>query len=253
MINDDRETAKALFANLQKNERQRTCGEEAALRYKNNHEHRFHKTLEICKQLVPNSYAHVLDVGPSYLTKLLAQEYAKVTTLGLDIANDDGGQRDDCTTSLSLPHITFELNTAQYPDRWPKVSQNFDLIVYAETIEHLTIAPEYSLVFLASLLAKDGILLVTTPNAVTIMKRFILLLKGKNPYERIRLFAENPGHYREYTMSELLDIGTRCQLDAVYTKHINFYISNNSIYGLLKNLRPTFGDSLAIAFRKQHP
>lgn len=251
MSNDNRKRAQALFESLRQAERLRTCGDEAAQRYQKIHEYRFQKTLEICKQLVPNSRARVLDVGPSYLTKLLAQTYSDVSTLGLDITIDDGGQRNVSTITLALPHITFELNNTPNPDRWPDVQQPFDLVVYAETIEHLPIAPEYSLVFLKNLLTENGILLVTTPNAATIMKRLILLLKGKNPYEQIRLYAENPGHYREYTMNELVTIGARCQLDEVQTEYFNFYLPANIIQGLLKNLKPTFRDSLVVAFRRQ--
>jgi hypothetical protein len=122
--------------------------------------------------------------------------------------------------------------------------------VYAETLEHLYTAPVYSLAFLSSFLAEKGILLVTTPNAAMIMKRFILLLKGKNPFEQIRLIGENPGHYREYTMKELIDIGAQCQLDHIYAEYINFYSSTNIIYGFLKCLKSTFKDSLVVAFRR---
>ena len=105
--------------------------------------------------------------------------------------------------------------------------------------------------FLKNLLTENGILLVTTPNAATIMKRLILLLKGKNPYEKIRCIAENPGHYREYTMNELIAIGARCQLDPVYAEYINFYSPANIIHGFLKHLKSTFQDSLVVAFRRK--
>jgi hypothetical protein len=250
-MNNNKEAAKILFANLQEKERGRTCGREAAQLYQKIHNFRFHKTFEICKRLVPNSNAHVLDVGPSYLTKLLTEFYSNVCTLGLDTNIDDGGQRETSTIALGLPHITFDLRLTPYPDRWPDIHQSFDLIVYAETIEHLPIAPEYSLVFLSNFLSENGILLVTTPNAAMIMKRFILLLKGKNPYEQIRSFGENPGHYREYTMDELITLGTRCKLEVVHTEFINFYPYGNIFYRLLKSSKPTMRDSLVIAFRKQ--
>jgi 2-polyprenyl-3-methyl-5-hydroxy-6-metoxy-1,4-benzoquinol methylase len=250
MKNDNRQRNTMLLEELRENERFRTSGEEAARLYHNIHQSRFIKTLEICKELVPDPNARVLDVGPSYFTTLLAQEYKNVSTLGLDITTDHGGQRNTSTLALGLPHIKFELNNSQAIGRWPKVVHPFDLIVYAETLEHLYTAPEYSLVFLGSLLTERGILLVTTPNAAMIMKRLILLLKGKNPFEKIRLLGENPGHYREYTMQELVDIGKQCRLDLVYAKYINFYASVNFVYGLLKCLKTTFKDSIVLAFRR---
>jgi 2-polyprenyl-3-methyl-5-hydroxy-6-metoxy-1,4-benzoquinol methylase len=242
---------KILVDKLQEQERRRTSGKEAALRYENIHHDRFQKTVKICRELVPPPDAQVLDVGPSYLTTLLARAYHNVSTLGLDTATDDGGQRSNSTLALSLPHITFELNNSRDIEHWPRVTKRFDFIVLAETLEHIHTAPEYSLIYLSSLLNENGLLLVTTPNAATIMKRLILLLKGKNPYEHIRLNAENPGHYREYTMKELIDIGIRCQLQPVYTRHINFYTAADFLQGFLKRLYPSFKDSIVIAFRKK--
>ncbi|MGD0590859.1 MAG: methyltransferase domain-containing protein [Bacteroidota bacterium] len=250
MKNEKLQQSKIFLEELRERERLRTCGEEAARRYQINHHDRFFKTLEICKKIVPDPRARVLDVGPSYFTTLLAQEYKDVSTLGLDIMTDHGGQRNASAIALALPHVMFELNNSRDIRRWPKVARPFDLIVFAETLEHLYTAPEYSLAFLGSLLTEKGILLVTTPNAAMIMKRLILLLKGKNPYEKIRLIGENPGHYREYTMKELLDIGTLCRLDPVYAEYINFYASANFIYGFLKRLKPAFKDSFVIAFRR---
>ena len=152
--------------------------------------------------------------------------------------------------ALALSHVKFDLNNSQDIRHWPKVARPFDLIVFAETLEHLYTAPEYSLAFLGSLLTEKGILIVTTPNAAMIMKRLILLLKGKNPYEKIRLIAENPGHYREYTMKELVNIGAQCRLNSVYAEYINFYAPANFIYGFLKCLKSTFKDSFVVAFRR---
>ena len=239
------------FNKLRENERARTCGAEAVQRYQKIHARRFQRTIEICKQLAPNPHIHVLDIGPSSLTNFLSREYDHVSTLGLDPAEDEGGQNEPSLLDLHLPHISFELNNSPYPDRWPSVRQTFDLIVFAETMEHLSIAPEYSLVFLASLLSEHGILLVTTPNAATIMKRFILLLKGKNPYEPIRLFSENPGHFREYTMREMIGLASICQFDVLFMKYINFYSAASILQTLLKNLYPGFRDSLVMAYRKQ--
>jgi 2-polyprenyl-3-methyl-5-hydroxy-6-metoxy-1,4-benzoquinol methylase len=250
MKNEKIQQSKILLEELRERERLRTSGEEAARNYQIIHNNRFHRTLEICKELIPDPRARVLDVGPSYFTTLLAQEYRNVSTLGLDIMTDHGGQRHDSVIALALPHVKFELNNSKDINRWPKVARPFDLIVFAETLEHLYTAPEYSLMFLGNLLTEKGILLVTTPNAAMIMKRFILMLKGKNPYEHIRLIGENPGHYREYTMKELIDIGAQCRLDPIYAKYINFYDSTNYIYGFLKCLKSTFKDSFVVAFRR---
>jgi 2-polyprenyl-3-methyl-5-hydroxy-6-metoxy-1,4-benzoquinol methylase len=251
MKNDRLRQQKILLEKLIEKERLRTSGEEASQRYLVIHKNRFQKTLEICNKLVPDSGARVLDVGPSYFTTLLAQKYKSVSTLGLDIMTDHGGHRHDSTLNLARPHVKYDLNESKNISSWPQVARPYDLVLFAETLEHLYTAPEYSLTFLGSLLTEKGILLVTTPNAAMIMKRFILLLKGKNPYEHIRLIEENPGHYREYTMKELIDIGTQCQLNPIYAEYINYYAPTNYFYGLLKRINSTFNDSFIIAFQKK--
>jgi 2-polyprenyl-3-methyl-5-hydroxy-6-metoxy-1,4-benzoquinol methylase len=234
----------------------RTCGTEAAERYRNNHTYRFDRTINICKKLVPDIKTRVLDIGVSQLTILLKQYYGNVTTLGYPIAEDGGGQRTKEVMTLSSSHIIYDLNNAEHFENWPDIKEKFDLIVFAETVEHLKIAPEYALTFLRLMLTEKGIILVTTPNAVTIMKRLILLLKGKNPYERIRMFSENPGHYREYTMREMMDIGKRSGLEVVHEEFVNMYKAASVTQSFLKRLHPSFRDTIVVAYQRRkdmHP
>jgi 2-polyprenyl-3-methyl-5-hydroxy-6-metoxy-1,4-benzoquinol methylase len=79
-------------------------------------------------------------------------------------------------------------------------------VIAAEVIEHVHTAPELVFRFLATLLRPGGRLIVQTPNAAALPHR-IELLFGRNPFERIRLDPNDPGHYREYTVDELLAIG----------------------------------------------
>jgi Methyltransferase domain len=87
------------------------------------------------------------------------------------------------------------------------------LIVFSEVLEHLSVAPEFVFAFLNSLLADNGILICTMPNAADVAKR-LRLAYGQNPFERLRLYAANPGHISEYTRQELCDtaysVGLRC-------------------------------------------
>jgi 2-polyprenyl-3-methyl-5-hydroxy-6-metoxy-1,4-benzoquinol methylase len=218
---------------------------ESAKQYLVDHEVRFRETLALCKQLVPEPDARVLDVGQSYFTKLLSDYYRQVCTIGLDPSIDVGGHRSTETDARDLKHIQYDLNNSAHPESWPLVMGGFDLIVYAETIEHLTIAPEYSMMCLAGLLSPKGILLMTTPNAATFSKRVKIFL-GKNPFEMIRLLGNNPGHFREYTLAELSSIAARCNLRVVYAKRKNFYSHNSLLRKVIKNLHPSFRDSLVM-------
>lgn len=135
----------------------------------------------------------LLDVGASRLTSLIRERFGiPVDTLGFgeDRAAPEGR------------HFAFDLNLAQSPQTWRRDLPQYDFIVLAEVLEHLYTAPELVLGFLETLLTADGLLVLQTPNAASLPKRIKLLL-GRNPYERIRLDARNPGHFREYTRREL--------------------------------------------------
>jgi len=144
------------------------------------------------------------------LTAYLSTFYRDIHTLGLDPQTDDGGHRE--TQDLrAIPHITFDLLDAPSVACWPECG-TFDLIVFSEVIEHLHVAPAFVLAFLRALLSPDGVLVCTTPNAIEITKR-IRLLAGRNPYEQIRFYPANPGHIREYTQEELVNIAASVGLD----------------------------------------
>lgn len=192
---------KRVLESLIQSEKKRTSSVEAKENYLAVHNHRFMYSLEICKKLISSPESRILDIGRSHFTTLLAEYYEDVTSLGFSLDIDGGGHREK-EQNENLDHIIFDLSDSKDFEKWPEVENKFDLIVYAETIEHIYIAPEFTLLMLHSLLSEGGKLLITTPNAVAFHKRVRLML-GMNPYEKLRFFDQNPGHYREYTMPEL--------------------------------------------------
>jgi SAM-dependent methyltransferase len=141
---------------------------------------------------LPEAEPKVLDIGPSPFTERLRQRYAHVTTLGFPL----GG-----TEHMGLPHIPFDLAWAA-DGRPIETDVRFDLVVFAEVLEHLTVPPEAVLPALAAVMRPGAALLLQTPNAASLFKRLELLF-GRNPYEPLRLSRDNPGHFREYTGAEL--------------------------------------------------
>lgn len=149
--------------------------------------------LRLLESLGVNAQTRVLDIGPSHFTTLARNKSgARVDTLGFgeDKRSSDGD------------HYEFDLNRAQRHEDWRRDLPRYDVIVMAEVLEHLYVAPQLTLAFVKSLLAPRGHLIIQTPNAASITKR-IRLLVGKNPFEMIRTDPQNPGHYREYTAAEL--------------------------------------------------
>ena len=226
-------------------EKAKTCGSEASSIYSKRQKKRFATTFDICKKYVPDRHSRVLDIGRSNLTYMLSQYYSHVFTLGYDLTVDAGGHRE--TVQLgNVEHITYDLNESKNPETWPDYPNSFDLIVYCETLEHLTTPPEFSLLMLKYLLKPGGFIIVTTPNAVSIHKRIIILM-GKNPYERIRYYGLNPGHFREYTKEELVEIAELCNLKIVECRTINFKPSKYFVLRCLKRI-PPFKDTILAVF-----
>lgn len=148
-----------------------------------------------------------LDVGNSFQTvllKVLGPSW-QVDTLGYydhRFSAQDGSR-----------HWEMDLNDAYFEERWPELEgEGYDLIVFAEVIEHLYTSPEQVLNCLKSLLRPGGRILVQTPNAAALKKR-LKLLGGRNPYELIRLDRGNPGHFRELTVADLRRYAKLCGLE----------------------------------------
>jgi hypothetical protein len=212
-----REMLKRRVGQLVDTEKASTCGQASRRNYRHTHEARFADILRLSRRHVPDPLARVLDVGRSELTAYLRSCYSNIHTLGLDPSMDDGGHR-EVTQMDTVPHITFDLLNSHIPSSWPECN-GFYLIVFSEVLEHLCVAPEFVFAALGSLLADGGVLICSTPNAANFAKRVHLAL-GRNPYERLRLYAMNPGHVREYTKQELYEIaesvGLRCKEQAYF-------------------------------------
>ena len=198
-------------------EKKVTCGKEAARKYKESSMKRFQYLLGMCKALNPEKSIDVLDVGRSYLSFMLSEYYNNLTTLGFEL-DDDGDQELD---KKNIDHLVFDLNRSQDTNLWPR-DKKYDLIICSQVIEHLHVAPEFSLLFLKYLLKPEGLLICSTPNAAAIHKRLKMVF-GKNPFEKIRFYGKNPGHFREYTHKELKDMGKKCGLDFVSHKYLNSF------------------------------
>lgn len=201
------------------------------------HAPRFAFLLRILKERSPGTPERVLDIGLSPFTASLARSLGSpVDSLGLEF-------------DAELAHgrqYHFDLNDAQDDRRWRTDLGPYDVIVFAEVVEHLYTAPEKVLRYLHSLMAPGGALVLQTPNAAALRKRLKLLL-GRNPYERIRLDRANPGHFREYTVEELHGIlaqtgfsvrntWMRYYFDSRFARHETGHEAPALVVGAVKNL-----------------
>ena len=81
-------------------------------------------------------------------------------------------------------------------------------------------------------LQPGGVLILQTPNAVFLPKR-IKMAFGFNPFERIRQTANNPGHFREYTLAELVEIVHAAGYTVVSSSRKNYFSPSNPLLRLL--------------------
>jgi len=159
----------------------------------------------------------ILVVGPGYEVRLLQHLLdARIDTIGLGAHAMDDVER----------HVEFDLRDIGRGSTLPPLRE-YDAIVVAEVIEHLPLPPEAVLGPLAELLAPGGVLLVQTPNAARLDNRW-KLMRGRNPFERMRGDASNPGHMREYTAPELSEIGRAAGLIPLVTTHHNYFGSGGA-------------------------
>jgi SAM-dependent methyltransferase len=211
------------------------------------HERRFRFLLDAAGRAVPQA-ARVLDVGLGPQTALLRERWpeARLDTLGF---------LEPRFAVASAQHYEYDLTRCADPSGWPPLN-SYDLIVFAEVIEHLHVPPHVVLAGLARYLAPEGVLLLQTPNAVAAWKR-LEILRGRNPYDHIRETPTDPGHLREYTLAEILDAGRRAGLQAQQWWMENYFGQRGplrrAVYGLACALAPgPARDGITVAFRRSN-
>ena len=147
------------------------------------HRPRFMFLIEVLRSCGAKASSRILDIGASPLSSLIAAELGiRVESMGLESASE----------AKDFTHHQFDLNALQDRTQWRTDFGPYDIIVFAEVLEHLYTAPELVLPYLRELLVTGGVLLLQTPNAVAFRKRAKMVL-GVNPFERIRTERDNPG------------------------------------------------------------
>jgi 2-polyprenyl-3-methyl-5-hydroxy-6-metoxy-1,4-benzoquinol methylase len=125
--------------------------------------------------------------------------------------------------------------------------------VCGEVIEHLHVAAVPFLRHLAARLEHGGHLILQTPNAAALPNRLRLLL-GRNPYEPIRDEPGNPGHFHEYTVSELRDAVIAAGFEVERLVAANYFdhgSRKNRVYRSLEPVLPaTLREGITIVARR---
>lgn len=183
----------------------------------------------------------LLDVGPHFLTELLGISFPGATL------NTLGFRNPSCYSEERVHrHFEHDLNATESELAVPE----HDVVVMAEVIEHLHTAPELVLGFVTGFLKPGGFLVLQTPNAVAWSKR-LAMLRGVNPFEPIRTSTRNPGHFREYTASELHELGARTGLALGRTDLADYFnVPMKAPVRALCRLRPELRQGITLVFRR---
>jgi hypothetical protein len=175
--------------------------------------------------------ASILDIGPSYFTGLLLNRFPDDTVCTMGFVHDTsrGGHLPRLVKLDLKNHFNFDLNEAQDQAKRLTIPAQ-DIVVFAEVIEHLHASPLPVLRYIHSFMSQGGHLVLQTPNAVSLRKRWVML-KGKNPFEKIRESRDNPGHFREYTKQELLDYLSQAGFSIDSVKLVDYFpVSKKEAY-----------------------
>jgi SAM-dependent methyltransferase len=209
-------------------------------RYLDLHSPRFAYVLPLVAAGEPE---RILDVGPHFLTELLGVSFPSATLDTLGFRNPSCYREERVAR-----HFDFDLNEVQ-AGVLPELPEH-DVVVMAEIVEHLYTAPELVLAFIHDVLAPGGRLILQTPNAAAWNKR-LALLRGVNPFEPIRESRQNPGHFREYTASELRRLGDEVGLEVTRLELVDYFnVPMKAPARLLSDLRPRMRQGITVVYRR---
>lgn len=216
------------------------------------HRRRFEHLFRLLDELAKSApLRRILDVGPFIQTSMTRDRFpdTDVDTLGFEDPRFPRRPNDT--------HYDLDLNSIPDETKRPPIG-GYDVIVLAEVLEHLRVAPLSVLRWLGSALRPGGHLIVQTPNACSIQKR-IAMIRGRNPFEMITIEdvrAPDLGHIREYTVRELRELGVAAHLEPVRSLAANYFNGGRLIHKAFVSagplLPPGLRDGITIVYRRRN-
>jgi len=157
----------------------------------------------------------ILDIGTSPFTFLYKKYFnAKVSTIDLT-----GLYKRRC----ELNNIEFKKCNILKEDI-PFPDNEFDIVIFTEVFEHLIGPPQLIFGRIRKVLKDNGVLVFSTPNIASYYN-LIMLLFGKSILTPVNLLykeetpgkwiAHGYGHWRKFTMNELINLLSEYQFKAI--------------------------------------
>ena len=203
--------------------RQGGASEQLVLNYLMSDFKRFLHTLD----LIPRASGKLLEIGANpYFTTQLIDRF-----LDYDIhctnyfGKTDGGDGEQTLLNESGEKRSFKYEHCNVEhDELPYPNDYFDVILYCEVMEHLTMDPHAVLLKLRQKLKPDGCLILTTPNAVR-LTNVTKMLFGANVFNFYSAAGIYGRHNREYTLDEVQKLLTHSgfELEKKYTADVTHH------------------------------
>lgn len=199
--------------------RGRAIGKEHVLNYLLSSHHRTQEIVALIRRL--DRHKRILDLGIGYgiYDIILKTEY------GFDISGMEIPANIPAYCRLpqahGIPIIPGELSAT----RCPLSDGSFDVVIFAEVLEHLRVSPFRALTEIRRILKPEGLLLLATPN-ISRLSNILNLLRGRNITESLpdddaglNHVTDNIMHIHEYTMKELTLLMTRAGYKIIKSVH----------------------------------
>jgi len=207
-----------------------------------------------------NIQGQCLELGANpYFTTMLLKKF---TDLEINLANyfgHDGpgeykqavdyiepGSGEKNSECFAFQHFNIEQDRFPYPDN------KFDLVIFAEIIEHLTNDPCMVLREIKRVLKTNGSLILTTPN-VARLENITRLINGTNIYDPYSGYGPYGRHNREYNRHELDQLlrfegyePTVCFTADVHTNNAQAFCSVEKIAELIRYRENDLGQYIFI-------
>lgn len=201
------------------------------LNYLREHELRFSSIYSAMPK--NKEFARVLEIGTSDFSILLARLLPTYEIHTID-------KTASWSTKMQMNNISFkrcnlEQENIPYPDNF------FDVVIFAEVLEHLYAFPDKVFNEIRRILKPNGLLIFTTPNAASVYNRLKLLL-GINPVDMI---TENPdlrGHVREHTLRECKNILMRTKFEIQTARYARYRDTLSCIYQRKRTVTDSSGN-----------
>lgn len=173
----------------------------------------------------------ILEIGsfPLHLTYCLTRLGYNI--VGLDI---DPDRAKHFITNKELTVIKCDIEK----EKLPFEDGAFENILFLEILEHLRIDPLFTLREINRVLAKNGTMILSTPNLYS-LKKIINFNRGRgfnNPYEQYIKLHElgHMGHIREYSTSEVQQFLENTGFKVIKTNYMDYNSRKKASVLLLK-------------------